>query len=323
MSPRRSPDVAPEEQATLDALIPRIGRLHVQQRLGLERDFEAHVFGPGRHFFHVENWYSFHGLVRAGLRLSGLWNRAHRNARHIQVRQHEVRLAHLPAAFDGFTLLHLTDLHLDAAPDMVSVLIETVRPLDYDLCVMTGDYRLRTYGPFAAALRALAELRPNLRGTVYAILGNHDSLRMVPPMQSLGYTLLLNEWTVLRRGGEELYLAGIEDAHFYRLDNFHRAADEIPPHAASILLSHTPEAYRHAAHANFDLMLCGHTHGGQICLPNGRAILTDSDTPRRFVRGPWQHHRMIGYTSTGSGTSIIDARLNCLPEVTLHRLVRG
>lgn len=281
------------------------------------------MFGPGRHFFHVENWYSFHGLVRTGLRLSGLWKRAHTNARNIQVRRHDVLLPHLPPAFDGFTLLHLTDLHLDAAPDMTAVLIAAVRSLDYDLCVMTGDYRLRTYGPIDAALRGLAELRPHLRGTVYASLGNHDSLRMVPPMQALGYTLLLNESAVLRRDGDELYLAGIEDAHFYRLDNFHRAADEIPPHATSILLSHTPEAYRHAAHADFDLMLCGHTHGGQICLPNGRAILTDSDTPRHLARGSWRYHGMIGYTSTGSGTSIIDARLNCLPEVTLHRLVRG
>ena len=158
---------------------------------------------------------------------------------------------------------------------------------------------------------------------MYATLGNHDSLRMVPAMEAMGYTLLINEWTALHRGGASIYLSGIEDAHFYRLDNFHRAADEIPPHAVSILLSHTPEPYRQAAHADFDLMLCGHTHGGQICLPGGRPILTDADSPRRLARGAWRYHQMVGYTSTGSGTSIVDARLNCPPEVTLHRLRRG
>ena len=323
LSPHHSPPVTPEEEAALEGLAPRIGRLHMRQRLGLERDFEAHVFGPGRHFFHLENWYSMHGLVRTGLRVLGLTTRARRNARRIQVREHDVPLPHLPAEFDGFTLLHLTDLHLDAAPDLTAALIDAVRPLQYDLCVLTGDYRARTFGPFDAALARMAELRPHLKGTVYAILGNHDSLRMVPPLQAMGYTLLINEWTALRRGGAAIYLSGIEDAHFYRLDNFHRAADAIPPQAVSILLSHTPEAYRHAAHADFDLMLCGHTHGGQLCLPGGRPILTDTDSPRRFARGSWRFHQMIGYTSTGSGTSIVDARLNCPPEVTLHRLRRA
>ena len=88
----------------------------------------------------------------------------------------------------------------------------------------------------------------------------------------------------------------------------------------SILLSHTPEAYRHAAHADFDLMLCGHTHGGQICLPGGRPLLTDASSPRRFARGAWRYHAMTGYTATGSGTSLVDVRLNCPPEVTLHTL---
>lgn len=295
----------------------------MRQRLGLERDFEAHVFGPGRHFFHLENWYSMHGLVRIGLRLLGLTARARRNARDIQLQEHVVTLPHLPEAFDGYTLLHITDLHLDAAPDMVSALIRAVGGLQYDLCVLTGDYRLRTFGPCEAALAALAELRPHLQGPVYATLGNHDSLRMVPAMEAMGYTLLINEWTTLQRGGASIYLAGIEDAHFYRLDNFHRAADEIPPHAVSVLLSHTPEPYRQAAHADFDLMLCGHTHGGQLCLPGGRAIMTDADSPRRLARGAWRHHQMTGYTATGSGTSIVDARLNCPPEVTLHRLRRG
>jgi hypothetical protein len=323
LSPHHSPPLTAEEEAALEALVPRLGRLHVRQRLGLERDFEAHVFGPGRHFFHLENWYSMHSLVRAGLRLLGLSGRARRNARTIRVQHHDVALPHLPPEFDGFTVLHLTDLHLDAAPDLTQALIDAVRPLDYDLCVLTGDYRARTFGRCDKALAHMAALRPHLRGTVYAVLGNHDSLRMVPPLQAMGYTLLINEWVALRRDGAAIYLSGIEDAHFYRLHNFHRAADEIPPEAVSILLSHTPEAYRHAAHADFDLMLCGHTHGGQLCLPGGQPILTDTESPRRIARGSWRYHQMIGYTSTGSGTSIVDARLNCPPEVTLHRLRRA
>ena len=292
----------------------------MRQRLGLERDLEAHVFRRGTHFFHLENWYSMHALVRGSLRSVGLLARARRNARRIVLRRHEVAVPHLPPAFDGFTVLQLSDLHIDGAPDYADVLIEAIRGLDYDLCVLTGDYRLRTFGPFDATLRGLAAVRPHLKGTPYAILGNHDTLRMVPGMEAMGYRVLLNEWTSIRRDGAAIYLAGIDDAHFYRLDNFHRAADGIPPQAVSILLSHTPEAYRHAAHADFDLMLCGHTHGGQICLPGGRPLLTDARSPRRFARGTWRYHAMTGYTATGSGTSLVDVRLNCPPEVTLHVL---
>jgi predicted MPP superfamily phosphohydrolase len=308
------------DDSALDALAARIGRLHVRQRLGLERDLEAHRFRRSGDLFRIENWYSMRGLVRGGLRSVGLLARARRNARRIVLRRHVVALPHLPPEFDGFTMLQLTDLHIDAAPDYAEVLIAAIRGLDYDLCVLTGDYRLRTYGPFDAVLDGLAAVRPHLKGTPYAILGNHDTLRMVPGMEAMGYRVLLNEWTAIRRGGAAVYLAGIDDAHFYRLENFHRAADEIPAGAVSILLSHTPEAYRHAAHADFDLMLCGHTHGGQICLPNGVPVLTDASSPRRFARGAWRYHAMTGYTATGSGTSLVDVRLNCPPEVTLHIL---
>ncbi|HUB14875.1 MAG TPA: metallophosphoesterase [Acetobacteraceae bacterium] len=310
------------EDNALEALAARIGRLHLRQRLGLEQDFEARVLRHRTHFIHIDNWHSLHGLVRASLRLTGLLGHARRNARRIALRWHDVVLPQLPPAFDGFTVLHLSDLHIDAAPDFPHVLIEAVRHLDYDLCVLTGDYRARTYGPWDATMAGMAALRPHLKGTPYAVLGNHDTLRLVPGMEALGYRLLLNEWTAIERGGEAIYLAGIEDAHFYRLDNFHRAAEQLPDDAVSVLLSHTPEPYRHAAHAGFDLMLCGHTHGGQICLPNGMPLKTYARHARRYARGAWRYHGMVGYTSTGSGTSLVDVRLNCPPEVTLHRLRR-
>jgi predicted MPP superfamily phosphohydrolase len=124
----------------------------------------------------------------------------------------------------------------------------------------------------------------------------------------------------IARTGAEIYLAGIDDAHYYRTHSLIKAAHDIPREACAILLSHTPEPYRHAAHAEFSLMLAGHTHGGQICLPGGIPILTDCAAPRALARGPWRFRDLVGYTSVGCGASIVDVRLNCLPEVTLHRL---
>ena len=197
---------------------------------------------------------------------------------------------------------------------------ELLPGLDYDICAITGDYRGETFGPFDDALEGMKRLRSQLRKAVYGVLGNHDTIRMVPALEDMGIRMLLNECEPVSRGDASIYLAGIDDAHYYRVDNIEKAASNIPPHAFSILPSHTPEVYRHAAHSGFDLLLSGHTHGGQICLPRSIPITLSSVLPRRFGSGAWKYHDMVGYTSVGAGSSIVPVRINCPPEITLHHL---
>lgn len=314
-------DCSDLERRALTLLESRIGRGHLRQRLGLEADHEALIVRKGTHFFHLENWHAAHLLIRAVLTAAGLHKRGRRNALDIQVRQNDVRLERLPHAFESYTLLHLSDLHLDSGNDFVDQLMDKVRGLTFDVCVMTGDFRFRTYGPYAPALSAMARLRPLLGETVYAVLGNHDTIRMVPGMETMGVRVLMNESVCVKREESELTIVGIDDAHYYGTHNLQKASSAVGVGACSILLSHTPEPYRHAAHDDFSLMLCGHTHGGQICLPGGIPIITDSDAPRALARGAWRYHDLVGYTSVGCGVSIVDVRLNCPPEITLHRLV--
>ena len=304
----------------MEQLSTRLGAIHVRQRLGMEQEHDALVYGPGLGFFHLENWYSIHGLIRGSLRFAGLLQRGMRNTRRHQLRQHRFVLPELPPAFEGFRLLHLSDLHVDMDPLALDALIERVVDVDYDLCVLTGDYRKNTFGDVADALEGMEKLKQALRGDVLAVLGNHDSLRMVMPLEHMGYRLLLNEHVAIERNGERIVVAGVDDAHHYRVDNFARAAAGIPECVVKILLCNTPEVYRQAAHAGFDVFLCGHTHGGQICLPGGVPITLDADCPRFVGRGGWVHRAMQGYTSAGAGTSIVNVRLNCPPEITLHTL---
>ena len=299
-----------------------MGTVHARQRLGIE-DERLQVFGKGLNFFHPENWYSAHALIRYLLKLSGVYWYGRRKTLDIRLKQNDIELPHLPAAFEGMTLLHLSDLHVDMYPQATHALIEFVDKLDYDLCVVTGDYRAWTSGPIDATMDGMRSLCTVLKEPVYAVLGNHDSIRMAPELEDMGIQMLLNESTIIEQQGEKLYLAGIDDAHYYRVDNLEKSADGIPPDAVSILLSHTPEVYRQAAHCGFDIMLSGHTHGGQICLPGGLPLTLDASCPRYMGSGSWQYHTMQGYTSVGSGTSIVDVRLNCPPEVTLHRLHRS
>jgi uncharacterized protein len=143
---------------------------------------------------------------------------------------------------------------------------------------------------------------------------------MIPGLEEMGIRMLLNESEPISRGSDSICLAGIDDAHYYRVDNIEKAASNIPHDGFSILLSHTPEVYRQAAHAGFDLLLSGHTHGGQICLPGSIPITLDSALPRYMGSGAWKYHDMAGYTSVGVGSSIVAIRINCLPEITLHHL---
>jgi predicted MPP superfamily phosphohydrolase len=152
---------------------------------------------------------------------------------------------------------------------------------------------------------------------------NNDSNGTDPRNRIWGLRILLNECETIVRGDQCIYLAGIDDAHFYRVDNIEKAASQIPKSAFSMLLSHTPEIYRQAAHANFNLMLSGHTHGGQICLPGSIPIKLEAVLPRRMGAGAWQYQTMTGYTSVGAGSSVLPVRLNCPPEITLHCLRRA
>ncbi|MCG6862758.1 MAG: metallophosphoesterase [Chromatiaceae bacterium] len=302
-------------------LARRVGRLHLWQRQGIQRDHVTQIFGRGRNFFHIENWYSIHALMRFFLRAVGLYGQGRRNAKAIRIRGNDVVIPRLPGAFEGFRVLHLSDIHLDMDPEISHSLSERVRDAEYDLCVITGDFRGRTYGEHESAVKAMAGLRMHIDCPVYGVLGNHDFVEMVPDLESLDIRILLNESVTIDQNGTTIHLAGIDDPHYYRADNLEKAADGIPENAVSILLAHSPEIYRHAAYAGFDLMLCGHTHGGQICLPGNIPLWYNAACPRALGRGAWRWKGLQGYTSPGAGCCVVPVRYNCPPEITVHRLL--
>ena len=299
----------------------RLGPMHARRRLDIEREQEAKAVRQGLRFPHIENISLKQMMIEVILRATGTYWWGHANAGKVQLRRNDVRLPRLPEAFDGFTILHLSDLHADMSASAMERLAELARGLEYDLCVMTGDYRGRTYGDCGPCLEGVARVREVLHSDIYAVLGNHDPIAIVPALEALGIRVLLNENVTIKRGADTIYLAGVDDAHFYHTDDIEKAAAQIPEGSAKILLSHTPEIYAKAAHAGFDLMLSGHTHGGQICLPGGIPIVLEADLPRAFAAGAWRHAGMAGYTSVGAGSCLVPVRFNNRPEITLHKLM--
>ncbi|CAA6693018.1 MULTISPECIES: metallophosphoesterase [unclassified Lentimonas] len=310
----------PEDPALI-ALAERMGAAEFAHRLEKEQIMRARRgAGQGRGLFRFEHLWDLYGFIRGCLKVSGFWNRAHRNYFDVQVVRNEVVLDRLPAAFDGFTILQLTDLHADLHPDFPEAVRRVIEPLQYDCVAVTGDFRTCTFSDHSGATAASIEILKDVTGTCYATLGNHDSLEKVPVMEAAGIRFLLNENVAIQRGEDVLHLVGIDDPNFYQSHNFEHALRGVPTDACKVLLSHAPQTYRDAARLGFGFLMAGHTHGGQICLPGGMVVMHDKSSPRHVLSGVWREGSLQGYTSRGTGASGLPARLNCMPEVTLHVL---
>ena len=105
----------------------------------------------------------------------------------------------------------------------MSRLEEILPGLRHDLCVLTGDYRGATFGQFDEAIARMRPVLAHINRPIYGVLGNHDTIRMVPDLEVMGIRMLLNEFEPITREGDVIYLAGIDDAHYFRVDNIEKA----------------------------------------------------------------------------------------------------
>lgn len=258
------------------------------------------------------------GLI---LKLSGLYNKGVRNARDIIVKNVIISFADLPESFDSYRILHLTDLHLDSTSGIETIICEKMRNLRYDLCVMTGDYRHRVDGGFKEVLTSMRRITSAIKAGdgILATLGNHDTYLMVEHLEDMGVRILANETATIYRSTEEIAVTGVDDPHYYFTD-LAVSALERETAGFKVVLAHSPELYDLAAENDYNLYLCGHTHGGQICLPGGIPIFTHLHSGRRFYQGLWNYSKMRGYTSQGCGAVALPLRFNTRGEIALITL---
>ncbi len=258
-------------------------------------------------------------------KIFGLWEKGQQNALNIQLIEKDFRFTGLPEEFDGFRILYITDLHLDGLTGLTERLIELVKNTDVDLCLIGGDLRMKLYGPTGPCIKELRKVISHIKpkGDILGVLGNHDCIEMIPDLEEAGIIMLVNESWPIQQGQTRIWVAGVDDPHYYRLDNAQQACRDIPDGAFTILLAHSPETYKKASLEKTDLYLCGHTHGGQVCLTDNRPIFTNSRAPRLTSVGEWRFGKMLGYTSRGVGPSSIPVRFNCPGEVNLITLHRG
>ena len=259
-----------------------------------------------------------------------------REPNHPHLVEIDLSLPRMPAAFDGFRIVQLSDFHYDEVFSVVPIraAVEMVNRIHPDLVVLTGDFVTGSSGnrhhvrnrKAALVAEPCAQLLGRLRSRLgsVAVLGNHDVLTdpdfIRDTLQSHGIPVLQNGSRPLEKDGARLWVCGLDS-----LDgkpDLESAMRGIPSQEAAILLVHEPDFADTASRFPIDLQLSGHSHGGQIWLPGIGAPWLPPHA-RKYPRGQYRVGALPLYTNIGLGTIRIPVRMNCPPEVTLVTLRTG
>lgn len=259
------------------------------------------------------------------MKMTFLKKRGLQNAENLVLNEVGLTLPGLPEKFEGCRLLFLTDLHVEKLERIVDNVISIISEIECDYCILGGDYTTWKSSDVKASEKKLCRIIDDLKkkGRIFGVLGNHDKYKVAEMLNSFGVEMLLNENVCLEKDSEKIYLVGIDDAFRYNADDLELAQRGIEADVFKILISHSPQLYKEAAKARYQLYLAGHTHGGQICLPGQIALAKAASIPRKMIKGLWEYDNMVGYTSCGCGVSGMRARFFCQPEIVLLKLQRS
>ena len=263
------------------------------------------------------------GIFGILLKITGFYKKGYGNAKKIKVNDLTLQFPNLPDAFNGFRILQLSDLHIDSIPGFAALMIQKINLLKFDTCLLTGDYRRDIHGSFSHILKPLHVLSKYLQASygTFAILGNHDTYLMAQYEKQSGLELLVNESVEIVKEGEKILITGTDDPFNFFTETALLSL-ETKGYDFKIAMVHTPELAKVASKNHYDLYLCGHTHGGQICLKEGIPLISHQFEGKQFNHGKWNIGKMTGYTSTGVGVSGMPVRFNCPAEITLITLTK-
>jgi hypothetical protein len=203
-------------------------------------------------------------------------------------------------------------------------LLAYLKEKTFDLGCCVGDIQHSSAAkmePLLALARRLFDAsRPRLGW--YVVRGNNDNRRFMRRLGGTDVTVLNNRSVRLGHSAPPLYLVGVDDPH-RQWHDVHAALKDVPPDAFKILLAHSPDVIHDAARHAVHLVLCGHTHGGQIRLPSVGAVVTQTRVSRNYSWGLSRKRGTLMFTTCGVGWTLIPLRLNCPAEVVSVTLRRG
>jgi predicted MPP superfamily phosphohydrolase len=235
----------------------------------------------------------------------------------------EFSFPHLPEQLDGFTIALASDIHssIFMSKEEMDKYAQMVNLLNADLIVVPGDFVTANYNEVFPFVEAFNILRAPYG--VFGVLGNHDFYSgadaVAKEVDACGIKMLRNDKVVVEKDGGKLYLIGVDDVGFsnrapIKLDE---AVGNAPLEVPRILLSHRPYYLAQAAEKKIDLVLSGHTHGGQVVFGRfGDVVIAPSRLASKYVWGKYRDGNTHMYVSRGIGTVGLPVRINCPPEIT-------
>jgi len=239
----------------------------------------------------------------------------------LTVEHHQIHLQRLPRELDGFRIVQLSDIHHSpfTSREQIERAVETANSLQPDIVALTGDYVSKERAYAAPCAELLSGLRA--RHGVYAVLGNHDhwtdAALITDLFRAEGITVLVNQGMRFENNGAAFWLAGVDDT-MVGLEDLPLALAGSSANEFKLLLAHNPIILRRAARAGVDLVLSGHTHGGQVRLRSERN--TAGRPRRRLLKGLARQGETQIYITRGLGTVVLPVRFGCPPEVSLLEL---
>lgn len=239
----------------------------------------------------------------------------------LTIEHHQIYLRRLPRALDGFRIVQLSDMHHSrfTSREIIERAVRTASSLQPDIIALTGDYISKDRQYAAPCAELLGRLRA--RHGVFAVLGNHDhwtdAALITDLFRAEGMTVLVNQGMRFEKNGAAFWLAGVDDT-MVGLEDLSLALAGSQADEMKLLLAHNPIVLRRAARAGVDLVLSGHTHGGQVSLrPERNASVKPR---RRVVKGLVREGETQIYVTRGLGTVVLPVRFGCPPEVSLLEL---
>jgi predicted MPP superfamily phosphohydrolase len=248
-----------------------------------------------------------------------------RSSERFTVNDERIWLDALPIAFQGLRIVQISDIHygLFLPKEWLSEAVRQANRLNPDIVALTGDFVSYSRRNIEPAAQLLGRLRS--RFGVFAVLGNHDfrvdadAVTMALRRQKI--EVLRNRHTAVGVGGEQMYLAGVDD-YGYGAD-IRRAMRGVPRGAATVLLAHNPRVIHLASRQGVSLVLSGHTHGGQVNLPLIGTVYGRSPERLRYKIGWDRMEATQIYVSRGIGTIVLPWRVNCPAEIARLELLQS
>ncbi|HEY0371105.1 MAG TPA: metallophosphoesterase [Thermoanaerobaculia bacterium] len=249
---------------------------------------------------------------------------AHNEVYDLEVTRHEVFIDDLPASFDGYRIAFLTDTHVASfmRRGLYRAAVEQTMGFKPDLILLGGDFvTWERHIPLMAEVLLTGLEAPD---GMYAVLGNHDYWAngdgVVAAMTARGVRFVINRSVMLRRGEDAIALAGIDELYRGNPD-VDAAFRSVDPNVPCLGISHHPDVIDLLDGRRMDLLVCGHTHGGQIRVPFFGSIVVPSQHEARYASGFHRDGRVLMYVSRGIG-AIPPLRILCKPEVATFVLRR-